>query len=310
MYYLGLDIGGMSIKCGVVNEKGQLGYVCRAVTPIGDFPTAIRVIDELCRETARKAGIPWQDIQGIGAGAPGTVCGDIVTYATNLGWYNVPFVEELSQATGKRVAVGNDANCALLAEWRFGSAKGYDNVAMITLGTGVGTAFICDGRLLLGNGAACGEGGHMRIKNLGRKCNCGREDCWEIYASASSLQERTSALVEREPMGLLARLSGGQKVDGLTFFRALAEGDESCRQVLLEFQEDVVDGLVNIANLFRPKLIVMGGGICAQPTLLAPLEFMVNARTLGGKNNPHVEVAAATFDNDAGIIGGACLVIE
>lgn len=309
-YYIGIDIGGMSIKVGVVDAQGNILAKCAAPTPFGDAPKAVEVMAELSAQAAAMANVQWQDIVGIGAGAPGTVCKNVVTYATNLGWYGVALADMLAKATGKPCAVGNDANCALLAEWRLGAAKGKDNVAMVTLGTGIGTAFVVDGRLLLGNGSASGEGGHIRIKHEGMRCSCGREDCWELYASASSLLRRTEALVKAEPKGITAAVAKAHgKVDGFVLFEAIEQGDKSAQAVLDALQEDIVDGLVNIANLLRPEVIVMGGGICAQPRLTAPLENMVNARTLGGRNNPYVYVAKAHFFNDAGIVGAAVQVM-
>ena len=310
MIYLGVDIGGMSIKVGVVDEGGNLLSKVSDVTPLGNPDQAIELIATLCREAVREAGHRWEDVQGIGAGAPGTVDGDVVTYATNIGWYGVDFCAKLSALTGVKVAVGNDANCALLAEVKFGVARGYRDVAMVTLGTGVGTAFLCGGTLLLGNGGAAGEGGHMRTKSLGNRCSCGRLDCWELYASASALQRRAQAVIGHNPTGIMAKLARERgKVDGRVFFDALHAGDQDAEAQLKEFQQDVVDGLVNIANLFRPQLIVVGGGIAAQPRMIAPLEGMVAQETLGGEGNPHVKVLAATMGNDAGIVGAAVQVM-
>ena len=310
-YYIGIDIGGMSIKVGVVDAEGNQLSKCVAPTPLGDAPRAVDVMADLCAKAAAEANVQWADVVAVGAGAPGTVCDGVVTYATNLGWYGVPLAAMLAEATGKPAAVGNDANCALVAEWKLGAAKGKDNVAMITLGTGIGTAFVADGHLLLGNGGASGEGGHIRIKHLGAKCSCGREDCWELYASASSLLRRTEALVQAEPHGICAQVAAARgRIDGFVLFEAIDKGDQSAARVLAELQEDIVDGLVNIANLLRPEVVVMGGGICAQERLLAPLEGMVNARTLGGEHNPHVYIVKPRFFNDAGIVGAAAQVME
>jgi glucokinase len=310
MYYLGIDIGGMSIKVGVVDADGNILAKCADVTPLGDAQRAVDVMDRLCRQAAAAANVEWAEIDGVGAGAPGTVCDGVVTYATNLGWFGVPLAEMLTAATGKSAAVGNDANCALLAEWRLGAARGKDNVAMITLGTGIGTAFVTDGHLLLGNGAASGEGGHIRVKQLGKRCSCGREDCWELYASASSLLQRTEALIAAEPEGKCAAIARAKgKVDGFVLFDAIEAGDRSAAEVLTALQVDIADGLTNIANLLRPEVMVMGGGICAQDRLVAPLEEMVNARTLGGANNPHVSIVKPRFFNDAGIVGAAVQVM-
>lgn len=311
MVYLGVDIGGMSMKCGAVTPSGEILAKRTCITPLGDVPAAVAAIADLCRQTAAEAQIQWDEVAAIGMGAPGTVNKNVVTYATNLGWYDVPLADLVAQATGKKAAVANDANCALLAEWKLGAGVGYDNLAMITLGTGIGTAFVCDGRLLLGNGSASGEGGHIRIKNLGRRCSCGREDCFELYASASSLLERTAALAKEEPDGIcaaIAKENGG--VNGFTLFAAIDKGDESAKKVLAEFQSDIVDGLTDIANILRPQAFVMGGGICREDKLIEPLEAMLNARTLGGAHNPHVAILRPRFFNDAGIIGAAVAAME
>lgn len=310
-HFIGIDIGGMSIKVGVVDRKGTILSKCTATTPIGDVSKAVDVMVQLCHDAADQAKVDWADIEGIGAGAPGTVSQDVVTYATNLGWFGVPLGALLQAVSGKPTAVGNDANCALLAEWKLGNAVGKDNVAMITLGTGIGTAFIADGHLLLGNGGASGEGGHIRVKHLGVKCSCGREDCWELYASASSLLHRTEALMAQEPSGICAAVAAERgKLDGFVLFEAIKRGDESAKRVLGELQEDIVDGLANIANLLRPEIMVLGGGIAEQDLLVAPLEDMLNARTLGGAYNPHVCIVRPRFFNDAGIVGAAAQVMQ
>lgn len=309
MYYLGVDIGGMSMKCGVVTATGDILVKRTCVTPLGDPAAAVQALAALCRETVAAAGVRWADIAAIGMGAPGTVCRDVVTYATNLGWYGVPLAQLVAQATAKPATVANDANCALLAEWKLGAGVGYDNLAMITLGTGIGTAFVCDGHLLLGNGSASGEGGHIRIKSLGRRCSCGREDCFELYASATSLLQRTRDLVAARPDGICARLAA-KGVDGFTLFDAIDRGDPDAAAVLADFQNDLVDGLADIANLLRPRAFVMGGGICREDKLVAPLEAMLNARTLGGDNNPHIAILRPRYYNEAGIVGAAVAAMD
>ena len=293
---MGVDIGGMSMKCGVVTATGEILAKRTCVTPLNDPDAAVDALAALCRQTASAAKVDWAEIAAIGMGAPGTVCRDVVTYATNLGWYGVALAALVAQATGKKATVANDANCALLAEWKLGAGVGYDNLAMITLGTGIGTAFVCDGRLLLGNGSACGEGGHIRIKSLGRRCSCGREDCFELYASATSLLQRTRDLIAADPNGICAKCAQNG-VDGFTLFNAIEQGDAAALAVLRSFQNDLVDGLADIANLLRPQAFVMGGGICREDKLVAPLEAMLNARTLGGDNNPHIAILRPRYYN-------------
>ncbi len=312
MYYIGIDIGGMSIKCGIVDGGGNILNKMSAITPVGDFETAIAIIAKLCRDTAANYNIAWEDVAAIGAGIPGTTHKGVVSFASNLSWYNVPFDEALAKATGKPVFSGNDANCALLAEWHFGKAKGLSDVAMVTLGTGIGTAFIIDNRLLLGNMSAGTEGGHIVIKSNGRDCNCGLKDCWEVYASTTALIRSTEQEAAANPDGEIASIAiadGG--VTGKTIFQAIKKGDRRARELFDGYVQDVAIGLINLTNLLRPQLILIGGGISNEEELLIrPLEKIVNEKAYGGRFNPFVRIERAGFANDAGIIGAACLAIE
>ncbi len=309
-YYLGLDIGGMSIKCGLTDKDGSIVAKQTAPTPVDDVDACVAVMADLCTATVRKAGLTLEKVAGVGIGAPGTVYGDTVTFAPNIGWHNVAICRLLQAKIGLPVRVGNDANCALLAEHRFGVCKGCDNVAMVTLGTGIGTAFVCDGKLLLGNGGAAGEGGHIRLYRKGKRCACGRLDCWELYASASALEKRMQQAIRREPGGLLAGIAAKRgKIDCIGFFEAVAGQDDTALTILDVFRRDVVEGLATVANLFRPQMIVMGGGISQQAVLVDPMESMLNTQLVGGVNNPYVRVVRARFDNDAGIIGAAVLAM-
>lgn len=309
-YYLGLDIGGMSIKCGLVDDSGMIVAKQTAPTPLDDVDAAVAVMADLCTATVRKAGLTIDQAAAIGIGAPGTVDGDTVTFAANIGWRNVAICRLLQARLGLPVYVGNDANCALLAEHRFGVCKDCDNAAMVTLGTGIGTAFVCDGKLLLGNGGAAGEGGHIRVYRKGKRCACGRQDCWELYASASALEGRMRRQIQRQPNGLLAQIAQQRgRIDCIGFFEAVAQQDDAALALLDAFRKDVVEGLATLANLFRPQMIVMGGGISQQAVLIDPMEGMLNTQLVGGENNPHVRVVRARFDNDAGIIGAAVLAM-
>lgn len=310
MYYIGVDIGGMSIKCGIVDKYGKIIGKKSAVTPEG-VENSIKTIAGLCRDTALEYKINWEDIVAIGAGIPGTTHEGIVSFASNLAWYDVPFDNLLSAATDKKVISGNDANCALLAEWHFGKAKGIHDAAMITLGTGIGTAFIIDDRLLLGNRSAGTEGGHMVIKSEGRACNCGLNDCWETYASTTALLKSTEEEVRVNPEGVIAQIAKENNgVDGKTIFEALNKGDERANVVFDNYINDVATGIINIVNLIRPELILIGGGISNEEELLIkPLEKIVNEKAYGGTLNPYITIEKAAFGNDAGIIGAACLVM-
>lgn len=305
--YLGIDIGGMSIKCGVVDDNGNILAKKSIPTHLGDYKTTIKEIADLCLETAKLGNIDFKDIDGIGTGVPGTVHEGVVTFAVNLNWYGVPYTEELERLTGKKCFASNDANCALLGEYTFGVAKGVKDVMLVTLGTGVGTAFIVDGKLLLGNRSAGTEGGHIKIKDNGIQCGCGRKDCWEVYAATTSLLKRTERMIKEYSDCNTARIVEREGLSGFAIFEGEKAGDKCASEVLDEYIQDIVEGLVNYANIFRPEMIIIGGGISAQNRIISPIEGLVNAEAYGGSNNPHISISPATFLNDAGIIGAAAL---
>lgn len=307
--YLCVDIGGMSIKCGLMNESGEILAKKSIETPNGDPLKTIEKIADLCRQTSEEAGVPFERVKAIGTGVPGTVHKGVVTFAANIGWFNVAYTETLSRLTSKPCFAGNDANCALIGEWKFGKAKGYNDVVAVTLGTGVGLAVITDGRLLLGNGSAGTEGGHIKIKERGRKCACGRLDCWELYASTTSLLQRAKEVAEMNPQSTIAKLIAEKGLSGFTVFEADSKGDELVAKAIDEYIDDVCVGLINYVNVFRPELIILGGGISAQPRITDPIEEKVNAEAYGGENNPHVKVVPAEFFNDAGLIGAGALAM-
>lgn len=307
--YLCIDIGGMSIKCGVMNDNGEILAKQSIETPNGNYENTIEKIADLCRNTAKKSNVDFSEIKAIGTGVPGTVHNGVVTFAANLGWYNVPYTETLSRLTGKPCYAGNDANCALIGEWKFGKAKGYDDVVAITLGTGVGFAAIIGGKLLLGNGSAGTEGGHIKIKERGKKCACGRYDCWELYASTTSLLERAKDIADNNPDSIISTLIAEKGLSGFTVFEADSKGDKLVSKVIDEYIDDICVGLINYVNVFRPEIIILGGGISAQPRITDPMEKKVNAEAYGGVNNPYVKVVPAEFFNDSGLIGAGALAM-
>lgn len=308
--YLGIDIGGMSIKAGLVNDNGEILAKRSIKTNVGNPEQTIEDIAQLCFDTAKEGNVDFSEINAIGSGVPGTAHNGNVSFAANIGWYNVPYCQKLSQLTGKPCFVANDANCALLGEWYFGVAKGYSDVVAITIGTGVGLAVITDGRMLLGNGSAGTEGGHIRVKERGLKCACGRHDCWELYASTSSLLRRAEAIANQNPDGIIAKIIAEKGLNGFAVFEAEDVGDKQVSAMINEYIDDIVEGLVSYVNIFRPEVIVLGGGISMRKRIVSPLEEKVNALAYGGKNNPYVYIKTARFFNDAGIIGAAALAIK
>lgn len=314
MYYIGIDIGGMTIKVGVVNEEGKI-LKSRAIPTqsVDGYEIMIRRTVDLIEELATELNIKKTDIKGIGIGVPGTANRKkgIVTSAANIGWRNVPCVQEFAKYFDMPISVCNDANCAALGEQRFGGGKNYESVIFITLGTGVGSGIIIDGQLIEGVGCAGAESGHMIINVDGEQCNCGMNGCWETYASATALIRQTRMAMNSNPHSLMHDIFREQgEVNGRTAFLAADKGDESAILVVNKYLKYIATGLINLGNIIHPEAFIIGGGISHEgEKLINPLQKYLDNYLYGSGLNPVIKVAKATLGNDAGIIGAAVLVM-
>ncbi|MFA5450168.1 MAG: ROK family protein [Clostridia bacterium] len=315
MYYIGIDIGGMSVKGGLVDATGKI-YVKDSfkTNPTEDPTVMIADIAKLCRSLSEKSGVKLEDIKGVGIGVPGTINNQtgVITYANNINFENVPIVAELKKHISLPVQIGNDANCAALGEVAFGSAKGMDNIIFVTLGTGVGSGIILDGKIFEGQGGAGAEAGHMCLVLGGELCTCGKRGCWEAYASATALIRQTKRAAEKYPNSLLAKTIAEEgKVSGRTAFVAARANDPAGKAVVKRYVRYIAEGLVSLVNIFRPTALIIGGGISNEGDyLIKRLQRLVSYYSYGGKRNPDVKVIKAELLNDAGILGAAALLLK
>ncbi len=321
MYYIGIDLGGTNIAAGIVDENYNI--IKKASVPTGaNRPADVITADiaSLCKRVAAEADLTIDDIEYIGIATPGSAnceTGEIL-YANNLPFSNYPMAEKLSEALGtpKKVLIENDANAAAKAEAVAGAAKGSKYSIMITLGTGVGGGIILDGQVYSGFNFAGAELGHIVIEKNGRQCSCGRKGCWETYSSATGLVRTTrEKLEECRKTGrytIMEEMIGGDlsKISGRTAFNAKKKGDEVGAEVVEEYIDYLVCGLVNIINIFQPNVLSIGGGISGEGDyLLDMLPEKVFAETYSRGDTPQCELKIATLRNDAGIIGAAALGI-
>lgn len=310
-YYIGIDIGGTSVKSGVLDENGKILLTKKCPTRMGaDLVIAdiIDLIDALLSGSGKK-------IEGIGIGCPGLINSENgeVVYSNNLYWKNVPLKQKLEKATNLPVFITNDANAAALGEYFCGAGKKYKSMVLITLGTGVGAGIVMNGKLFEGNLGAGVELGHEVIKVGGEKCTCGRRGCFEAYASATALIRFAKQAMKKDKNSLLWKLCGGndEKVDGLIIFEALKKQDKTAAKVVKKYVYYLSEGLVNVINAFHPEAVVLGGGICgAGDAFLKPLKRRVNKYIYGGTEFAPVELVVAELGNDAGLCGAAKLAIE
>ena len=314
MKYIGIDIGGMTIKAGVVTDSGAI--LCKKVATTKPDKADVEIIKDIARlidDLLEENGISKDEVAGVGIGSPGSVYDEkgIIRYSCNINFRNTPIAKLVSEFTGiKTVKVSNDANCAALGETLFGAGKGAKNTVMLTLGTGVGTGIVVDGRLLTGNRSAGAEGGHITINLGGAVCGCGEKGHLEAYASATALMHQIEDACAKNPDSLLAKRVEEEGVNGKVVFDCKAEGDKVAEKVVKRYLKYVGIGLVNYANIFYPEVLIIGGGVSNQgDNIVKPLQRYVSRHVYGAEYNPKIKVACATLKNDAGIVGAACLVM-
>lgn len=311
MYYLGVDLGGTNIAVGLLNEKSEL--ICKESIPTlreRPYEEIIKDLSNLCLKVIKDNNLEVKDIESIGVGSPGTCDSKqgIVVYSNNIAFENTPLCTEIQKYIDLPVFLENDANCAALGEAVKGAAFGYKNSITITLGTGVGGGVLVDGKILSGAFFGGGELGHHVIVSGGELCTCGRNGCWEAYASATALIRDTKIAAIRYPLSKISDEVNGDfnLISAKTIFDVAEKGDEIAAEVINQYLHYIAEGIVNMINIFQPEIIVIGGGVCAQgEKILLPIEACVKKLSYGG--NLKTKLAIAELGNDAGIIGAAML---
>lgn len=307
---MGLDVGGTFVKGLIIDEKGKI--VCESSVPTAIGEGLADCIETLAETLVRNAGVVFSAIEGAGVGCPGLIdsnSGEVV-FAGNMKLKNYPLQKLLEEKLGIPVKICNDANAAALGEARFGAGKGYTDSVLITLGTGVGGGIVIGGKLFEGYKSAGAEIGHMVIEHGGAKCTCGRRGCFEAYCSARALTERTKWAMEEDTSSAMWNTYTHDTADGRTAFEYM-DTDRTAKQVVNWYLKYLSCGIANIANIFRPQIIMIGGGVAAQGTRLSiPLQDMLNKEIFAGTDYAPVKVECATLGNKAGAFGAAALNMQ
>lgn len=308
--YIGVDIGGMSIKGVVINPAGNiLAESCVKTGVEGGEEQVCANIVWLVRDLCK--GIEDYKPLGIGIGCPGIIDSKngVVVFAANLQFQNVPLAKMVEEKVNLPVKITNDANAAALGEATFGAGKIYCNSVLVTLGTGVGGGIVIDDKLFEGYRSAGAEIGHMIIVKDGLPCTCGNKGCFEAYSSASALIKKTAEEMKAHPESAMWNTYTAETVSGKTAFQYW-ESDETAAEVLEWYLDHLAVGLVNIANIFRPQVIMIGGGISKEgDRLVNPLQKRVDKMLFAGSDYAPVKVVKATLGNQAGAFGAAALVM-
>lgn len=313
MYRIGVDLGGTNIAVGVVTEdlkiigRGKVKTKCPR--PAEEIFDDIAVAIDMAIKDAK---ITMDEVVSVGVGTPGSVnkSNGYIEFANNLDFNKVPAKEMLEARIGKTVYVDNDANCAALGEAIAGVGKGVGNFVAVTLGTGVGSGIIINGKIVSGINYAAGEMGHMVICVDGEQCNCGRRGCWEQYASATALIAQTKDAMRHDHDSKMWQLVNDNidSVSGRTAFDAMRMGDKTGKAVVDRYIYYVAAGVINIINALQPEIICVGGGVGHEgETILEPLRTHVKRERYSIYAANQTKIMAAELGNDAGIFGAALL---
>ena len=309
----GIDIGGTGIKAGVVDHENHI--LGQAYVPTGAQRAWQQVIPDIAKaaqEALQSAGLCGEAVGSAGVGCPGTIDAKTgtVVYSNNLNWKDVPLAQALRRLLDVPVRISNDANCAALGEVCAGAAKGLQNVFMLTLGTGVGSGIILNGKIFEGGGPGGAEFGHTLLVENGERCTCGRRGCLESYASATALIRQARRAAEAQPDSLLCTLCEGDlsRMNGRIPFQAARQGDPAALQVVQTYTAHLAAGIANAVNIFRPQAVLLSGGISKEGTYLTdPLTERVKQEVFGGAASFLPEIRTAQLGNNAGLIGAANL---
>ncbi|WP_010531680.1 ROK family protein [Lentibacillus jeotgali] len=286
------DIGGTSIKYGVVDEAGS-------ILMDDSFPSQAHLGGEAIIKNviakSRELQHEW-NLDGIAISSAGQIDNQegVVVHATgNIpGYTGVQIKKTIQDATGLNVTAENDVNCTALGEYWKGAAMGAEDFLCVTIGTGIGGAIFTDGKLSTGSRFSAGEIGHINLYPGGKACTCGDSGCLEQYASSSALQEMIFETL-------------GYKMELKEFFDRLRAGDEKCTWLYNRWIDDLTTGLKSIVHILNPELIVIGGGISAQGDfLLNPIKKSLSSKIMPN-HAASLDIRIAQHANQANLLGAA-----
>ena len=312
-YIYGTDIGGTTVKMGLFDEKGDMLEKWEIVTrKENNGENILPDIVKSIKEKNSEKSIETDDILGIGMGVPGPITEDgRVLKCANLGWGIFSVADEMSKLTGvKKVKVGNDANVAALGEqWR-GGGRGFDNIVMVTLGTGVGGGIIMNGKILTGENGAAGEIGHITVNPKETlTCGCGCKGCLEQYSSATGVIRLAKERLEASDKPSELRKFADDQIGGKEVFDAYKAGDELAAEAVDEFAAYLGMGLGNVASVVDTQAFVIGGGLSKNgPIVIELIKKQYEKNVMFALKN--TEFRLAELGNDAGMYGAVRMVIQ
>lgn len=306
MLTIGIDVGGTSVRAGVVDPAGAVVDHARAATPGGERALEKAITSVIGELRGR------HEVGAVGLAVAGFVDTDrsTVHYAPHLAWRGVRVADRIAERVGLPVTLEHDANAAAVGEHRFGAARGTKVAVLVAIGTGIGAALVLDGRLFRGAHGVGPELGHLRLVPDGRPCSCGKRGCWERYCSGTALVDTAIELLADEgaTTSVLARELGEDpgSVTGRRVARAARDGDPIARRALSALARWLGEGLALVADVYDPELVVIAGGVSESAPLYLDEAREHYARVMTGAGfRPLARIRTAQLGDLAGIVGAA-----
>jgi glucokinase len=308
---IGVDVGGTSIRAGVVDFRGDVLDLTRTGTPSGEAALDDAIVGVISELTGRHR------ITAVGLAVAGFVAEDrrTVRFAPHLAWRQAMIADRITSRIGLPVVLEHDANAAALAEHRFGAARGASVAVLIALGTGIGGALLLDGRIFRGAYGIAPELGHLTLVPGGRPCSCGKNGCWERYCSGTALATTAIELLagHQGTPSLLVReaAADSRSITGRRVAAAARDGDPIACQAMSELSRWLGEGLALVADVFDPEIVVIGGGLSESAPLYLDDAREHYARSVtGARHRPLARIRTAQLGDDSAIVGAATQAAE
>ena len=312
---IGIDVGGTNVKIALVDDNGKIIYSNSVPTyaKMG-YEYTVNNIKQAIKDLMKETNTTPSDIEGIGFDFPGQVdCKTgVVKLAPNIpGWVNVPIAQMIEDEFHIPTRIDNDVRCAALGELKFGAGRGCENFICITVGTGIGSGIVINGKVVRGATNAAGELGHIKLQmNGGPICGCGDTGCLEAFASGPAIVAMAQEYIKggkSTKFREMAAVEGGE-ITPYMVAKAAEEGDPVAKRIFEIVGEYIGIGLTSVINLLNPERVIIGGGVAESgELLLGPIRKTIKERAMVVAGNA-VEIVAAQLGNSAGVIGASMLI--
>lgn len=308
---IGVDVGGTNVKIALVSDEGKIIYSNSIPTRAEmGYEYTVNSMKDAIKDLLKETKLQASDIEGMGFGFPGQIdCQKgVVRLAPNIpGWVNVPIAEIMETEFGIPTRVDNDVRTATLGELNYGAGIGCENLICITVGTGIGSGLVVNGKLVRGASNAAGEIGHIKLNMQGGPlCGCGDRGCLEAYASGPSIVALAEEYI-RGGKSTKYRELANPDITPYIVAVAAKEGDPVAKQIFRIMGEYIGMGLTSVVNLLNPEKIIIGGGVAdAGEILLNPIRETIAKRAMTIQKE--VEIVPAQLGNTAGVIGASLLI--